>query len=127
MKKHRVQMKQAEIEALEAHVRKLNCEAIGQHAAEWMAQKNVSAREIANSLRYGQAIELHNEAGEWRAVLRHQYGRPQVAVCAVFAIERGEVVTVWKNKGSDAHSTLDLSKYNFLGLNVCNLLQANFA
>jgi len=122
MKKHRKQMSPAEIGALESHIRKMNYEAIGLHASERMAQKHVNAREITNCLKYGEAIELHNEAGEWRALLRHQYGRPQVAVCVVFSIERHEVVTVWKNAGSDAHRTLDLSPYQFLGVNVCQLL-----
>jgi hypothetical protein len=119
-------MKPAEIEALESFVRKMNCEAIGLHAVGRMAQKNVNAREIGNALRYGQAIELHNESGEWRVLLRHESGRPRVAVCVVFAIERGEVVTVWKNRGDDKHSTLDLSAYKF-GFNVCAVLQTNLS
>ena len=107
MKTHRKYMKAAEIEALELRVREIAETVISTHAAERMHQKNVTAREIENCLRYGVVIELHDEAGELRMVVRHDSGRPKVGVVAVVAFETGTIVTVWRNAGSDNHATLN--------------------
>jgi len=92
-------MKAAEIAALEISVRKVTAHILSTHAAYRMAQKGVTAKEIENCLKYGIAIEIHNEAGELRAVIRHAYGRPKVAICLVIGLESQTVVTTWKNAG----------------------------
>ena len=123
MRKHRQQMKAAEITALEARIHQVCSPELAGHAAQRMEQKSVSAQEITNCLRWGQAVEIHNEAGELRAVVRHQYGKPKVAVCVVVSLETGVVVTTWKNKGSDNHSTLNLWAYQWQ-VNVASVLTA---
>ncbi len=88
-----------------------------------MAQKGVTAKEIENCLKYGNGIEIHNEAGELRAVVRHAYGRPKVAVCVVIGLGSGTIVTTWKNSGSDNHKTLNVLAYGWQ-VNVVELLGA---
>lgn len=122
MRKHRQQMTIEEIASIETHVRKLNCEAVSQHAIERMGQKAVNARELANCLKYGEVFEAHNDTGEWRVLLRFAFGKPKVAVCAVFSIERGEVITVWKNVGQNAHRAIDMAQYP-AGFNVKTVLE----
>jgi hypothetical protein len=78
-----------------------------------MGQKGVTEREIMLALQFGKVVEIHNEANEPRVVIRHAYGRPKVAVCVVFGLESGAVVTTWKNNGHDNHKTLDRSAYSW--------------
>lgn len=120
-RKHRTQMKTAEIAALEARIRLVCDPEIASHAAERMQEKRVSGQEIANCIKWGQAIEIHNEAGELRAVVRHAYGKPKVAVCVVISLETGVVVTTWKNAGNDNHKTLNVFAYQWT-VNVASLL-----
>jgi hypothetical protein len=120
-RKHREQMKASEIAALEISVRKVTARILSTHAAARMAEKGVTVKEIENCLKYGIAIEIHNEAGELRVVIRHAYGRPKVAVCLVIGLTSQTVVTTWKNAGSDSHSTLNLFKYQW-NVNVASLL-----
>ena len=120
-RKHEKQMNGEEKAALITRVRQIAETVISTHAADRMAQKGVTAKEIENCLRYGFAVEIHNEASEWRAVIRHAYGRPKVAVCVVIGLETGTIVTTWKNAGSDNHATLNLNAYD-LKVNVASLL-----
>ncbi len=116
-------MKEAEKQALTSRIREVAETVISTHAAERMAQKGVTAREIENCLKYGNGIEIHNEQGELRAVVRHAYGRPKVAVCVVIGLESGTIVTTWKNSGSDNHKTLNVLAYGWQ-VNVVELLGA---
>jgi hypothetical protein len=121
MRKHTKQMKQTEREALNTFIKQIAVHVVSTHAAERMTQKDVSAREIELCLQYGEGIEIHNDAGTPRAVVRFQYGRPKVAVCVVVELLTGKIVTVWKNAGSDNHQTLNLFAYQWT-VNVAILL-----
>jgi hypothetical protein len=112
MKKHESQMSGAEKEAIAVRVREIAETVISSHAADRMNQKIVSSKEIEICLKYGQAVELHDEAGELRAVIRHGFGRPKVAVCVVVVLQTGTIVTTWKNAGSDNHKTLNVFAYD---------------
>ncbi len=72
-----------------------------------MAQKGVSGKEIEICLKYGHAVEFHDEANELRAVIRHAFGKPKVAVCVVIGLGTGTIATCWKNEdfvGGDAEN-----------------------
>jgi hypothetical protein len=112
MKKHEKDMSGAEKEAIAVRVREIAEVVISSHAADRMNQKIVTSKEIEICLKYGHAVELHDEAGEMRAVIRHGFGRPKVAVCVVIGIETGTLVTCWKNSGSDNHKTLNTFAYD---------------
>ena len=112
MKKHENQMSAAEKEALVKRVAAIAEKGITDHAADRMAQKGVTAKEIEICLKYGHAIECNtNDPTELRAVIRHAFGKPKVAVCTVVGLTSGNIVTCYKNAGSDNHKTLDLSVY----------------
>lgn len=122
-RKHYRQMNPAEMQAIEMAVRAIAARrAFVDHAEERMQQKKVSAKEIEICLRYGSAIEIHNEAGELRAVIQHTFGKPAVRVSVVIALATGKVVTTWKNSVLDNHSTVDLSKYTWR-VNVVSILK----
>lgn len=110
----------AEILALEGRVRTVCARVIDGHCTDRMSEKNVTGREIANCLKWGEVIEAHNEAGEWRAVMRLDSGRPKVGVCCVVELSTGRIITVWKNAGADCHKTLNLNAYT-LRVNLVSL------
>lgn len=82
----------------------------------------MNTAEILNAIKWGIVIEVHNDAGELRALVRHAFGRPKVAVCIVVSLETGHVCTVWKNRGSDNHKTLDRTLYTWR-TNVIQLIE----
>jgi len=106
-------MSPKEIAAIEGIAHSVGHTLILAHAASRMVQKDVSEREIENCLKYGHAIEVHNEASNLRIVLRHDYGRPKVGVCLVLELGTNAIITVWKNKGNDGHKTLDKWQYQW--------------
>jgi len=116
MKTHYTLMSVADREMTTQLVRQIAQTVISTHAADRMAQKGVTGREIEICLTYGSVIEVHDEAGEWRAVIRHAFGMPKVAVCVVIGIMTGTIVTCWKNAGSDNHKTLNTFAYEKVNL-----------
>ncbi|MFI5260790.1 MAG: DUF4258 domain-containing protein [Candidatus Paceibacteria bacterium] len=123
MKKHENQMTGAEKTAIAMRVAEIAATVISTHAADRMDQKGVSGKEIEICLKYGHAVEMHDEANELRAVIRHSFGKPKVAVCVVIGLESGTIVTTWKNAGSDSHSTLNMFAYD-KSMNICAMLGA---
>lgn len=118
MKTHRSLMTAAEIQTAEGRVREIAEIVISTHAAERMTQKVVTVKEIENCLRYGLVIEAHDEAGELRLVVRHDYGRPKVGIVVVVGLLSGAIITTWKNAGSDNHKTLNMLAYDRVKLNI---------
>ena len=113
MRKHRSQMKADEIKAVETHVRSMQPTLDITHATDRMNEKKVTPDEIAKAVRFGEVVEIHNEATELRVLMRLAFGRPKVAVCAVVSVESNKVVTTWKNAGADNHKTIDMSQYTW--------------
>ena len=121
-RKYHTQMNAAEKQAVELAVRAIAARrAFVDHAEERMHQKHVAAKDIEICLRYGSVIELHNEAGELRALIQHSFGKPKVKVSVVIGLTSGNVVTTWKNSAMDNHSTVDISKYTWQ-VNVVSIL-----
>lgn len=119
MKKHRQQMTPLESEAIEHLVRGLDVQRIARHAHDRMREKGVTEAQILQTLRTGQAIEIHNDANELRVLLRANVA--DWSACVVFSLDRQTVVTVWRNQVSDTHKTLRIAEYRWT-VNVCQLL-----
>ena len=113
----------SEIQAVEAAAHKVASVRLGSHAAERMAEKGIKPSMVEACVRYGRAIEIHNEAWELRVVLRHEQNR--VATCVVLGLKSGTVVTVWKNRANDNHRTLDLSVYQWKA-DVASILKGKY-
>jgi hypothetical protein len=113
MRKHRLQMKAEEITALETFVHENVQPMLGNHAADRMSEKGVTVDEIAKAVKFGQVVEIHNEATELRVLMRLAYGKPKVAVCVVVGLESKAAVTTWKNNAQDNHKSLDLGAYQW--------------
>jgi len=113
-------MTPAESEAIEQRVRSLDVQQIAHHAFQRMCQKGVTEQQILDTLRTGQAIEIHNDQNELRVLLRADV-IGQWSACVVFSLDRQTVVTVWRNHVLDTHKTLRIGQYQW-NINVCELL-----
>ncbi len=114
MRKHISSMDQTEVQAIVNRVQAIAAfRAFIDHSEERKTQKNVTARDIDITLRYGLPVEIHNEAGELRALISLCFGKPKVRVCVVIALATGAVITTWKNAATDKHATLDVSLYGW--------------
>lgn len=76
------------------------------HVLHRMASKGVTMSMLLGCLESGRIIEVHNEAGTLRAMLRDATG-----VCAVVDLHNRTVVTTYVNAASDRHNTLDRASY----------------
>jgi hypothetical protein len=115
MRKHRSQMNGAEIEALESFIHTRVLPNPGGHADGRMQQKGVSTKELDRALECGNVIEIHKEAWEVRALVRHEM------VCVVVGLESKATVTTWKNALDDNHSTIDMTPYTWQ-VDACRLV-----
>ena len=116
MKTHYTLMNEADKQLATLLVRKIAATVTSTHAADRMAQKDITGREIEIALTYGRIIEVHDDAGEYRAVIRHDFGRPKVGVVVVISLTTGKIITTWKNAGSDNHRTLNGFVYQKVNL-----------
>ena len=89
------------------------------HCWERMKQKNISVRECYEVLKMYDIIEVnftYKKQNDMRVLLR---GRAEdksgYCTCLVMNISTGDVCTVWKNKATDTHKTLN--KCNYLNVN----------
>ena len=81
------------------------------HIKERKAKWGVSDADILAALWQGEVIEVHaNNFPDVRFVMRYQSGERAICTCASM---RGEVITVWVNRVSDNHYTLDLDQYQW--------------
>lgn len=108
-RKHRIEMKAAEIANVESLIHNVNAwDFSHDHVMERCEQKGIRKGDLVNCLRYGRVIEV-NDAG--RAVLRLNMKGGGVVVVASLA-ER-VLVTAWKNANEDNHATLNRSEYGW--------------
>src|SRR5271165_4786314 len=111
MRKHTNQMSQAERQAIRSAVLSLPVQSVIQHAKDRMAQKHVTPEQAMLAIQSGQVIELHNDAGTLRTLLRVDL--QSTSVCVVLDLDRRAIITVWRNAVNDTHRTLDLSAYQW--------------
>lgn len=76
------------------------------HVLHRMGSKGVSMSMLLGCLESGRIVEVHNEAGTLRAMLRDATG-----VCAVVDMAHKSVVTTYVNARNDRHDTLDRASY----------------
>lgn len=87
------------------HIRASNW-VVSSHAVSRMHEKGISHEELSHVVKHGHMIELHNEKGTWRVLLRDSRG-----TCIVLDLGNGAVITTYKNSPGDMHRTLDTSAY----------------
>lgn len=76
------------------------------HVHQRQGEKSVTPAMLADCLAKGRIIELNDEAGHLRALLRNIDG-----TCAVVSIAHQAVVTCYWNAPYDKHTTLNRSQY----------------
>ena len=76
------------------------------HFYDRAADRNFTFADARAALRFGRVIEIHNDRGEWRVLVRSHLG-----TCVVLSLENFKIVTVYDNDPEDNHDTLNRSAY----------------
>ena len=76
------------------------------HFYDKASERSFTFADIAPVLSSGRVIEVHNDLGEWRALIRRQ------GVCAVLSLQTFDIVTVYYNAPDDNHATLNYALYH---------------
>ena len=76
------------------------------HFYDRAGDRHITLADAAETLRTGSVIEIHNDRGEWRALVRSRIG-----TCVVVSLESNLVLTVYYNNPTDNHETLNHSLY----------------
>ena len=116
---HRKQMSQEQIVYVETLVHNITeWNFATDHAMLEAAKDGIKKDALVNTLRYGDVIEVNDKG---RVVMRLMTGMMKGTVTVVSLRDRC-LVTAWRNKGSDCHSTLRLSDYTW-NVNVIEYLR----
>lgn len=113
--KHVLQMNSSEIDKCFSKVKrwKLGEWKITGHTLSRIMEKEIEELHLAYSVIDFNIIEYKQmKSGNERIVIRSNMSFDGFNVCAVLDVTKGVVVTAWKNRVSDTHRTLDLSKYD---------------
>jgi hypothetical protein len=77
------------------------------HFYDQAADRHFTLDDASKTLHTGLVIEVHNDKGEWRAVVRSKNG-----TCVVVSLESNRVLTVYSNDPTDNHDTLNHGLYH---------------
>jgi hypothetical protein len=120
-RKHYTQMNPLEEKRIYKII-KNNAYRLTEHAKTKMIERNILNRDINESLRKFDIIELHWKQNCPRVLIRNQKDINGYSICLVIDLLHNEIVTVYKNKCSDNHYTLDDSIY-FTSINLLDSLK----
>lgn len=87
------------------------------HAQARQQQKGITDTMLYHCLAYGRLLEINDDVGHLRALLRDKHG-----TCVVVDFQNQMVVTCYRNNPSDHHSTLNRALY-YWGAITPQLLQ----
>ena len=108
--KHRKQMSPTEILFTETLVHAIDgWDFTNDHMLTRMAQKGVSKKDAAITLKWGEVIRVQDDG---RVLLRLMTGLRK-GVCVVASLRDKRLVTAWYNHPKDNHKTLDMSEYTW--------------
>lgn len=83
------------------------------HTLSRIMEKEIELVHLAYCLMDFHIIEYKQmKSGNERIVIRSNMSFDGFNVCIVLDVTKGVMVTAWKNRVSDTHRTLDLSKYD---------------
>jgi len=111
MRKHAVQMTEAEKNFLADRVGSVSNWRFTFHAQEKMAERRARQADVMAALAGFEVIEFNNDNGGKKVLVRGKGSVNGKQVCAVLAPVSGTVVTVYFNSMNDKHSTLNISAY----------------
>lgn len=76
------------------------------HFTDRGSERRFTLDDARETLRTGIVVEVHNDRGDWRALVRSKNG-----TCVVVSLESARVLTVYYNDPADKHETLNRSVY----------------
>ena len=109
-RKHRIEMSKSEISFAENLIHSITeWNFATNHAMERMEEKGILKRDVLNTLKYGEVIEVNSYG---RVVLRLTLKGKGACIVVVGLSDRA-LVTTWFNDSVDNHKTLRLSDYGW--------------
>lgn len=111
-RKHISQMTPQEITLLKSKFRNIKEPAYTNYSLGRLTQRKIQKKQVVRALRIGELIEYHLVGHHHRVLVRGTASKKGEIVCVVLDTDTKEVVTVFKNKATDHHWTLDSSNYS---------------
>lgn len=108
MKNHYTQLTSGEIQSIRAKVLGMRFTPTS-YTQDRFRQRHITMVQVAAVLSYGQVIEIHDEAGPVRVLMRGKVGGKYL--CVVVEPETGNLITAYWNNLNDHHTTIDMSQY----------------
>jgi hypothetical protein len=78
-----------------------------EHFYDRATEREFTLDDAKETLRTGTVIEVHNDRGDWRALVRGKNG-----YCTVVSLETNRILTVYFNAPDDNHDTLNHKLYH---------------
>ena len=114
-RKHYSQMMNHELTVVAEKVKSCSLEdwRVSGHLMARMVEKGINPLQIAEAIMSFSVIEykLYHE-GEERVLIRGTRSHEGYQVCVVLNVSRRRIVTAWKNREDDNHSTIKMSEYD---------------
>ena len=114
-RKHFSQMKESELTVVTRKVKACPFEdwRVSGHLMERMIEKGINPLQIAEAIMSFSVIEYKIfHGGEERVLIRGTRSHEGYQVCVVLNVSRRRIVTAWKNREDDNHSTIKMSEYD---------------
>lgn len=114
-RKHCLQMTESELTVVTRKVKGCPFDdwRVSGHLMARMIEKGINPLEIAEAIMSFSVIEykLYHE-GEERVLIRGIRSNEGYQVCVVLNVSRRRIVTAWKNREDDNHSSVRMSEYD---------------
>ena len=114
-RKHCLQMTEGELTVVTRKVKACSLEdwIVSGHLINRIVEKGISPLQIAEAIMSFSVIEykLYHE-GEERVLIRGKESHEGYQVCVVLGVTKKRIVTAWKNRADDNHSTIKMSEYD---------------
>lgn len=114
-RKHCLQMTEGELTVVTRKVKACLLEdwIVSGHLINRMGEKGISPLQIAEAIMSFSVIEykLYHE-GEERVLIRGKESHEGYQVCVVLGVTKRRIVTAWKNRVDDNHSSVRMSEYD---------------
>lgn len=118
-RKHSSQLTQIETNIL-IHMINTKKYILCDHANVRKIDKIITDKEIQETIKNGELVELHYKNGDSRVLLRNRKSYNGKNICVVLSLSRSEIVTVYSDSANDNHRTLNWR--NYTNVSIYNIL-----
>ena len=121
VRKHASQMSNQEVLLLNGFLTKEKNYKIGTHASDRIKVKKINKESMERAIHNGEIVEYHYK-NENRLLVRGNTNEYGYNTCVLLDVDRGNIITVYKNSVSDKHCTLKEELYE-KDFNIVSMFQ----